>query len=233
MAKLGIISGTLLRQTTFYDSLRPGTVKTPFGKALLLQGDDAIFIPRHGIDEKSYILPHLINHQANLLALRQRGVEAVISLNSTGALKIALKPGRFVVPDDFILPDGGPTIFSNQPVHITPTLSEPLRRRILQVARQSLRDVTDGGVYWQTRGPRLETKAEIRMMSKFADIVGMTMASEAVIAKELGLSYAALCSVDNYAHGIARKALSMEEINKNARCNSQAAIKFIEQLLKG
>ena len=57
-----------------------------------------------------------------------------------------------------------------------------------------------------------ETKAEIAMMSRYVDLVGMTMGSEAVIAQELGLAYASICSVDNYAHGLGEKALTMDEI---------------------
>ena len=61
----------------------------------------------------------------------------------------------------------------------------------------------DGGVYWQTIGPRFETPAEIRMIAPHADLVGMTIASECVIAGELGLEYAAICVVDNLANGLA------------------------------
>ena len=60
----------------------------------------------------------------------------------------------------------------------------------------------DGGVYWQARGPRFETPAEIRLMAAHADVVGMTIASECVVAGELGLDYAALCVVDNLANGL-------------------------------
>jgi 5'-methylthioadenosine phosphorylase len=85
----------------------------------------------------------------------------------------------------------------------------------------------DSGIYWQSAGPRLETRAEIAMISQFADIVGMTMASEAVVAQELDIRYASLCSVDNYAHGIEDKELTMQKILSHARLNAAA----IEQIL--
>ena len=66
----------------------------------------------------------------------------------------------------------------------------------------------DGGVYWQARGPRFETPAEIRLMAAHADVVGMTIASECVVAGELGLDYAALCVVDNLANGLAEEQVS-------------------------
>ena len=68
----------------------------------------------------------------------------------------------------------------------------------------------DGGVYWQAIGPRFETPAEIRLIAAHADVVGMTVASECVVAGELGLDYAALCVVDNLANGLGEAALSAE-----------------------
>ncbi len=85
----------------------------------------------------------------------------------------------------------------------------------------------DGGIYWQTAGPRLETRAEIAMMAQFADLVGMTMASEAIIAQELDMPYASLCSVDNFAHGIGDTQLSMEEITLHARRNAETILRIL------
>ena len=95
----------------------------------------------------------------------------------------------------------------------------------MAAARDCGINVVNGGVYWQTKGPRFETKAEIRMMSQFADLVGMTMASEAVIAQELGLSYASLCSVDNYANGLGERELTVDEILQHARRNADCSVK--------
>jgi 5'-methylthioadenosine phosphorylase len=79
----------------------------------------------------------------------------------------------------------------------------------------------DGGVYWQTIGPRFETPAEIRLIAANADVVGMTIASECVVAKELGLSYAAICVVDNLANGIGARALSVEEMEAHRDANAE------------
>ena len=75
----------------------------------------------------------------------------------------------------------------------------------------------DGGVYWQTNGPRFETPAEIRLIAAHADLVGMTMASECIVAGELGLPYAAICVVDNLANGIAAELLSTEKLESRPR----------------
>jgi 5'-methylthioadenosine phosphorylase len=92
--------------------------------------------------------------------------------------------------------------------------------------------VVDKGVYWQTMGPRLETKAEIVMMAGYAEVVGMTMASEAIVAKELDMEYASLCSVDNYAHGIEERELSMEQILRQSRENAESVNRIISKYLE-
>ena len=233
MEPLGIIAGsTFFQRREIFGPLEEKMVENEFGQAIVFLSDTVVFVPRHGRDPRHYILPHLINHQANIKALRDLGVREAIGINSTGSLKIALKPGTIVVPHDFIMLSGAPTIFSGKPVHITPALSEDLRQRLIDTAIDCGFDVLKEGIYWQTTGPRLETKAEILMMSQFADLVGMTMASEAVIARELDISYASLCSVDNYGHGLGEKELTMEEISKHAAGNAEAMIRIITNYSK-
>jgi purine nucleoside phosphorylase len=233
MARLGIISGTIFLQTEgIADHPEERRIETAFGSAQVFLTERVVSICRHGTDAASYILPHRINHPANFSALKSLGVEEVIAINSTGSLKQTLRPGMLVVPDDFILLSPGPTVFHDKPVHTTPTLDEALRRQLLESARACGIEVVDGGVYWQTAGPRFETRAEIRFMAQTADLVGMTMAGEAVIAKELSMAYASLCSVDNYAHGLVGQALTMDEILRHAHLNAGAVSKIVKQYLK-
>ncbi|MDI6776113.1 MAG: MTAP family purine nucleoside phosphorylase [Syntrophales bacterium] len=233
MEPLGIIAGSaFFQRREIFGPLEEKMVENEFGQAIVFLSDTVILVPRHGKEPPHYILPHLINHQANLRALRDFGVREVIGINSTGSLRRGLKPGTIVVPHDFIMLFGGPTIFSVEPVHITPVLSEDLRQRLIDAAIECGFDVVREGIYWQTRGPRLETKAEIAMMSQFADLVGMTMASEAVVAKELDVSYAALCSVDNYGHGLGERELTMEEISQHAARNAEAMTRIITSYME-
>jgi len=232
MKPLGIISGTVFLQGKgIFADLREETRETQFGPALVLRSTEVAFIPRHGKDPHRHILPHLINHQANLQALKDLGVEQVLGVNSTGSLKRRLKPGMIVVPDDYLMLAAGPTVVREKPVHITPALNAEVRRRLLEAARVCAIEVIDGGTYWQTAGPRFETRAEIAMMSPFADLVGMTMASEAIISQELDLSYASLCSVDNYAHGLEDKELTMEKILWHARQNAETILRILTRYL--
>lgn len=232
MKLTGIISSTVLQDSKSFKNLEKREMENEFGKALVFISDTVAYIPRHGEDSQHYILPHMINHQANLKALKDLGVEEVISTNSTGSLKRHLKPGMFIVPNDFIVLSGGPTIFNTTHSHITPILNEEIRRRWIEAAHGCGIDVINGGVYWQTKGPRLETRAEIKMMSTFADLVGMTMGSEAIIARELDLSYASICSVDNYGHGLIGKPLTVEEISEGARRNAEVMIKIANEYLE-
>jgi 5'-methylthioadenosine phosphorylase len=233
MEPLGIISGIILLQDKgILGNLVEKEIATEFGNAFVFLSDAIAFIPRHGKDPKHHILPHLINNQANLKALKDIGVKEVISINSTGSLKKKLKPGMMVVPDDFIIFSGTPTTLSTKAVHFTPKLSDEVRQKWIEAAHECGIKAADGGVYWQTTGPRLETKAEIAMMSRFADIVGMTMASEAIISQELGLLYAALCSVDNYGHGLGEKELTIDEILQHARRNTDFIIKIVTRYIE-
>jgi 5'-methylthioadenosine phosphorylase len=233
MEPLGVISGSILLQRKgIFDNLEEREMVTEFGKVLLFFSETIAFIPRHGKDPQHHILPHLINHQANLKVLKDIGVKEVIGINSTGSLKRNLEPGMFVVPDDFIMISGTPTTVHGAALHITPKLSLEVRKKWIEAARDCGIDVANGGTYWQTTGPRLETKAEIMMMSHFADLVGMTMASEAVVAQELGLSYASICSVDNYGHGLGEKELTVDEILLHARRNADVIFKIVTRYIE-
>ena len=225
---LGIISGTIfLQELDAFQCLKSVLKVNEYGQALVFLADNLAFIPRHGTDPQHHILPHLINHRANLKTLKDMGVTEVLGINSTGSLKKSQQPGSIVIPDDFLTFTPSPSLYADQPVHVVPRLDMTVRQRCLAAAASCGIEVQDGGTYWQTTGPRLETKAEIRMMSAFADLVGMTMASEATLAVELGLPYASICSVDNYANGVGEKDLTLEEIHQQAHCNQQTIVRII------
>jgi 5'-methylthioadenosine phosphorylase len=137
-----------------------------------------------------------------------------------------------VIPDDFITLTATPSIHQNKALHITPSLNEEVRQKLIKAAGQCQTQVVESGIYWQTPGPRLETKAEVSMMANFADIVGMTMANEAVIALELDLPYASACSIDNFGNGLLDAPLSMEVIVAGARRNGDLMIRLLEKYLE-
>jgi len=92
--------------------------------------------------------------------------------------------------------------------------------------------VKSGGIYIQTIGPRFETRAEINMLKRFGDIVGMTMASEATLAMEYGIPYASICSIDNYCNGIIKIPLTLEKIRDNVGGNLDNIELIIQTLIQ-
>jgi 5'-methylthioadenosine phosphorylase len=233
MYLLGVISNKSVMERS--DLLRNSAVKSmknKFGRASVLILDRIAWILRHGNDSNNHILPHLINHCANLQALKDLGATEVVGLNSVGSLKNKLRPGMIVIPDDFITLTATPTIHQNSAVHVTPSLNEKVRQKLIKAAFDSKIKVVSKGTYWQTQGPRLETKAEIKMMANYADIVGMTMANEAVIALELDLPYASVCSIDNFGNGLLKKPLTMKEIIAGTRKNADLMIQLLQNYLK-
>ncbi len=184
---------------------------------------------RHGPGHT--IPPHHINHKANLHAMKDAEVDRVVSTSSVGSLKKHIRPGGLIVPDDYICPWEIPT-YDEGVIHVTPQLDPSLRLLLLEAARATGVPVHERGVYVQTAGPRLETKAEVRMFREFGDVVGMTMASEATLARELDLPYASLCTVDNYCHGIVDEPLTHDQIVAGQHENAQALKRALLALLE-
>lgn len=233
MNLIGIISTThVMAKSELWKKAKPKKIQTEFGPATIYLTESTALILRHGNDPDHHILPHMINYRANLGALQKMGVTEIVGVNSSGSLKKGLPPGVIVIPDDFIAFTAPPTVFRDSATHITPDLNEEVRRKLIKAAQSCSIPVREKATYWQTPGPRLETKAEIKMMSNFADIVGMTMASEAIIARELGLRYASACSVDNFCHGILDEPLSMEKILAGTRKNAALIRKLLQYFIK-
>jgi 5'-methylthioadenosine phosphorylase len=174
-----------------------------------LEDRGATTVQRHGGAE-GYVLPHRIDHAANVNALLDAGCEAAIGVCSVGSLREEITVGSLIFPDDFIALTEAITTFDDARAHLPPGFDPEWRARV--VAAASAAEVADGGVYWQARGPRFETPAEIRMITAHAHLIGMTMASECIVAGELGLPYAAICAVDNMANGIGAGPLSVAEM---------------------
>ena len=166
--------------------------------------------------------PHEVNYRANLWALKEEKVEGIVSVASVGGIRKDLGPGTLLLPDQIIdyTWGRGSTFFegADAPVtHIdfTEPYSTSVRERIRQAARLCGERLVEGGVYAATQGPRLETAAEINRMERDgADVVGMTGMPEAVLARELGLDYAAIAVVANYAagRGDSARAISIARI---------------------
>jgi len=228
MERVGIIGGKFILKTKFFKDSKKKKIKTPFGIVEALSYKNSFLICRHGL--KGEIPPHRINHKANIFGLKKLKAKYIFGFNSVGSLKMKIKPGDFLIPDDFIDFDP-PTFFEEKMKFITPEISEKLRKVLIKIAKKLKLKFWSSGVYFTTKGPRLETKAEVNLIKNFADVVGMTMAKEATLAKELDLEYASFCSVDNFAHGIVKTSLSQEKIFKFQERSAKILEKVIEEIL--
>ena len=176
-------------------------------------------LQRHG-EATAYVLPHRIDHVANMSALAGAGCDRVLAVGSVGGLRQELAPGTMMAPDDFIALDAEPrTALEGAAAHRAAGFDDEWRSRLLATLAEAGNEVRDGGVYWQANGPRFETPAEVRLIAQNADVVGMTIGSECVAASELDLAYAALCMVDNLANGLADVEISTEQVDRNRAAN--------------
>lgn len=234
---IGLIGGSALADAFDLEEEQARFLVTPHGapseppRVGLHRGVQVAFLPRHGKDHR--IPPHKLNHRANLWALKEVGVTHLLGTSSTGSLKKTIRPGTFVVPDDYLAFWQIPTFHDDRVVHVTPSLDPALRDALVAGAKKAKAPVRTQGVYVQTNGPRLETRAEVAFFKSIGDVVGMTMASEATLAVELGIPYAALCTVDNFAHGLVDEPLSFEQIRETQRENAALTRMIVSNTLEG
>jgi 5'-methylthioadenosine phosphorylase len=180
----------------------------------------AAVVQRHGGAGSTYVLPHEIDHAANLRHLVDQGCDRVLAISSVGSLRAELPVGSLVCPDDFIALGVGLSSLADARAHMTPGFTPAWRREVVAAWPESELPLRDGGVYWQTTGPRFETPAEIRLIAAHADLVGMTIGAECTIAGELGLAYAAVCVVDNLANGLEAEPLGIERLEADREANA-------------
>jgi 5'-methylthioadenosine phosphorylase len=231
---IGLIAGTVLLERQALSAVDARTITTPYGEAEVdvgrMNGVEVALVQRHG--RRRDRPPHVINHPANLAALASLGAKKVLALGSTGCLRADIDLPSLMVPDDYIN-FFDQTIFNDRLVHVTPGFDADLRARLVAAGRaHGVLPVIDGGVYFQLRGPRLDTRAEVVFSGTFAHCVGMTIGSEATIARELGLGYAALCTLDNYAHGVRSLGVTQAQINASAKENADACIAILGMVVQ-
>ncbi len=218
---LAIIGGTSLLFSSLPD-LSARRMATPYGPVEILTGD-IILLMRHQEGRP----PHRINFRANMAALAISGADEVIAFGSAGSLKPKITPGSLVIPTDYVSTTDIPSVHDHAITHVCPEVAGALAQDLAKVTPEA----GFGGVYVQTRGPRIETVAEVSALAKVADLVGMTLASEATLACELGIAFAALCTVDNYAHGLGGEVLTYEHILESSRTHRHRTEECLQRII--
>ena len=243
---LAVIGGTGVYQLASLQDVDTREVETRFGKPSgpvrigTLLGQRVAFLARHG--EGHSVPPHLINYRANLAALQDIGATRVLALNTVGGIGDAFGPRVLACPDQLIDYTWGriSTICEepgNDVAHVD--FGDPyttlLRHKIIAAARVTGVSLQGHGCYGATQGPRLETKAEIaRLRRDGCDLVGMTGMPEAALAREMGLDYACLAIVANWAAGCGTgEEITMAEVLANVEAASNGLPELIAELARG
>ena len=207
-AQIGIIGGTGLYQMEGFTEVREVAVHTPFGSpsdALMvgmLDGRRVAFLPRHGRGHR--ILPHELNFQANVFAMKALGVEWILSVSAVGSLKEPYAPLHVVIPDQFIdrTRQRKSTFFGRGLVaHVA--FAHPFCRNLSRVMAESCAEAGAtfhvGGTYVCMEGPQFSTRAESELYRSWgADLIGMTNLQEAKLAREAEICYSTLAMVTDY-----------------------------------
>jgi len=206
--EIGIIGGTGFSDPKFLTNAKEKKIDTPYGSPSdtvtigELCGRKVAFIPRHS--RKHTIRPTDVNYRANIHALKQLGVQWILSPSTVGSLRKEYRPGDLVFVDQFIdRTTRREESFYESPKVCHISIAEPtcpeLRKLLSKTAAKMHIDYHKSGTYVCIEGPRFSTKAESRLFRSWgADVIGMTLVPECVLAREAEICYASISTVTDY-----------------------------------
>lgn len=227
---IGIITGSGLYELPALEQVERSVVDTPYGATSVrigsLDGQDIVFVARHG--EAHELVSNMVNHRANVYALREAGARAIVSTSVMGIVDASLELAQLVLFDDLYfpdnrLPDGGACTFFSEPgqngrghyIFGSP-FSAAMRAAALEAAQGIGARVADGGVYAHVNGPRFNSRAEIRQLRSLGvTAVSQTCGPEAVLAGELEVPYLLIGFGVDYANGVVEEPTPIEVLDAN------------------
>jgi len=243
-ADIGIIGGS-----GFYDlakGLKEIKVETPYGPPSdkiglgKIAGKRVAFLPRHNKDHE--IPPHKINYRANIWALKQLGVSRIITFHAVGSLQKNIKPGDFVILDQFIdRTKGRVDTFYDGPIATHVSTAFPycpqLRKLAIKTAKNLDVKTHDKGTVVVIQGPRFSTAAESVWFTKMGwETINMTAYPEIALAREKEMCYCAVAMVTDYDVGLMIdgniKPVSTRDVMKIFQANIDKAKKMILEIIK-
>ena len=242
---LAVIGGTGVYRLADLQDVETRVLDTRFGapsgpvRIGTLEGRRVAFLARHG--EGHSVPPHRVNYRANLQVLKDIGATRVLALNTVGGITERFGPRVLACPDQLIDYTWGreSTYWDGEGQALHVDFGQPyspgLREQVLAAARATGVALVDGGCYGATQGPRLETNAEIaRLRRDGCDLVGMTGMPEAGLARELGLDYACLAIVANWAAGCgdATEEITLAEVLDNVAAASAGLADLVAELAR-
>ena len=205
-ADIGVFGGSGFY--SLFDNVREVEIDTPYGKpsdkiALAeLDGKKIAFLPRHGKDH--HLPPHMVPYLANIYAMKMLGVKKLLGPNASGSLQPHIKPGDFVVTDQFVdRTTGRKDTFFDGPEVIHPAMAQPycpeLRRIAVESGKSLGISIHERGTVVVIQGPRFSTVAESRWFTKMGwEVVNMTQYPEGYLAREQGICYVNIALITDY-----------------------------------
>lgn len=238
---IAVIGGTGIYDTNLFREERTLKPQTPYGEtsdAILVGsfgGKKVAFLPRHGKGHR--IPPHMINYRANIWALRELGVKRIIAPSAVGSLDYKFQPGDILLPDQFIdFTKKREYTFYDGPQVCHVSTADPLCTDLRSIAKQCLSDLNiryhDKGTYVCIEGPRFSTRAESKVFRDIlhADIIGMTLVPECVLARESEICYLSVSTITDYDVW-ADEPVSSKEIIETLQMNVENIKNFLSKLI--
>lgn len=240
---IGIIGGSGLYQIDGLEDIQEHTIETPFGSpsdVLIggkLGGRQVYFLPRHARGHR--ILPHELNHRANIYALRSLGVRWLLCVTAVGSLQEQYEPRHVVLPSQFFdRTSQGPshTFFGGGIVaHVSfadPT-SSPLRQMLANAARELGIAVHNGGTYVNMDGPAFSTRAESETHRKLGfDVIGMTNLGEIRLAREAEMAVATMAMITDYdCWKVEEEPVTADAVVAHLHANADAAKRILAMVI--
>lgn len=241
---IGVIGGSGLYEIEGLDGVESLNVETPFGApsdAIIsgrIGGRRVCFLPRHGVGHR--LMPHEINHKANIWALRSLNVRWLISVNAVGSLCEEMAPRDITVPDQLIDRTGTQTkhTFFGRGIAAHVGFADPycgdLRKLLLAAAKPLVKTkLHDGGTYVCMNGPAFSTRAEAAFHRQLgAQLIGMTNAPEARLAREAEIAAVSLALVTDYdCWKVEEEAVDVSAVIANMQANSELAKQIIQAVV--
>jgi len=240
---IGFIGGSGIYDALPLENTREEAVTTPFGDPSApvtigeLAGEEVAFLPRHGPDHQH--TPTNAPYKANIYALKQVGVERVLSSNAVGSLREDLPPQTLVVPDQtFDRTKHRDSTFFGDGIVVHMPFAEPYCPHMVEHLADVCETATDadhekGGTYVCIEGPQYSTRAESEFYRDQGwDIIGMTTIPEAKLAREAELCYATVAGVTDYDVWKADSEVTLEEVLTNAAENEDAIKEVVEHAIR-
>ncbi|MCK5636057.1 MAG: S-methyl-5'-thioadenosine phosphorylase, partial [Thermoplasmatales archaeon] len=239
--KIGIIGGSGLYKMGILEDTEEIDVKTPFGKPSdkitigKISGVEVAFLPRHG--KGHAIAPHKVNYRANIFALKECGVEYLVSLAAVGSLKKELKPCDFVITDQlFDRTAKRISTFFEDGIVAHVSFADPLCKTLSDIAYKTVKEEgvdVHRGTYICMEGPQFSTRAESNIYRSWdLDVIGMTLATEAKLAREAEMCLCGIATVTDYDCWYeGEEDVSVLSVVENLKKNDKNMANIIKKLI--